>query len=292
MAYTTTDLASSLKNYVDANKMQLLVDSVATSDDTSFMSLMPDTRTSAPVVILDLDANLADGTNCGFQGGNTDISSRIVTVKPIKAQYEWCEKDLLNTALASEFSKDEKAFEEKLTQMIVEKNSKALNALIWEGNTSNSDLIDGIMTIVANESSITPISNSRTNYMDRIKDIYLAIRPELMDETEVYCSPVAFRTLVMELNDAKLINYNLGINDNAKSFVYPGTNLKINMIQGMGSDTKMIATVPSNLVLATAFDDDELRLWYSADNETFRATWMVMAGTQIAFPDRVVYDVD
>ena len=290
MAYNTAKLSEALKNYVDANKMQLLVDSVATSDDTSMMSLMPDAKTDSPIVILSLDAEIVDGMACGFDGNDTSISDRIVKVTPVKAQYEWCEKDLIRTALASEYSKDNMAFEQKLTQMIVEKNSRKLNSLIWTGKkTGGSDLMDGLMTIIAGETSITPITNSRTNYMDRIKDIYLAIKPEYVATTEVYCSPVVFRNLIMELNDAKVINYNLNVTD-AKSFIYPGTNLKINMIEALGNSTEIIATEPTNMVLATSFEDDSIRVWYSADNETFRATWFVIAGVQIAFPDRVVYD--
>lgn len=291
MAYTTTNLDSKLKQYLDANKMKLFVDSVATSNETNWMSLMPNTRTDAPVVILSLDAALQSGASCSFNAADTDISNRTVHVIPIKADYEWCENQLLGTAFASEFSKDEMAFEEKLTKMIVEKNSRALNELLYMGDTGNGDLYDGLLTLIAADTAITPISNSRTNYMDRIKDIYLAIDPKYADNTVVLCSPVVYRNLVMELTDAKVLNYDYFVNGTADEFTYPGTNLKIRQIQAMGTSTYIVATPEDNIVYATDFESDSLRVWFSADNQTWRAEWLVCAGINYAFSDRIVYDI-
>lgn len=288
MAWTTTNLNQKLKEYLDANKMQLFVDSVAANDETGFMSLMPNTRTDAPIVILSLDAALASGATCSFSAANTDISNRIVKVIPIKADYEWCENDLLNTAFASEFSKDEMAFEEKLSTMIMQKNQKALNELMYTGSTSGGDLYDGLLTIMDADTAITPIANSRTNYMDRVKDIYLAIKPEYSNSV-LFVSPVVYKALVMELTDAKVLNYDYFINGKSNEFTYPGTNLVVRQIEAMGNTTEMFATPEDNLVYATDFEKDSLRVWFSADNGTWRAEWLVMAGVNYAFSDRIVY---
>ncbi len=291
MAWTTTNLDAKLKAYLDANKMKLFVDSVATNNETSWMSLMPNTRTDAPIVILNLDASLQSGKVCNFNAANTEISNRVVKVIPIKADYEWCENELLGTAFASEFSKDDMAFEEKLTKMIVEKNSRALNELLYMGDTNNGDLYDGLLTTIAADSAITPISNSRSNYMDRIKDVYLAIDPKYAADTVCFVSPVVYRNLVMELTDAKVLNYDYFVNGTADEFTYPGTNLKIRQIQAMGTSTDIIATPEDNVVFATDFENDSLRVWFSADNQTWRAEWLVCAGVNYAFSDRIVYDV-
>lgn len=290
MAYTTTNLDQKLAQYLDANKMKLFVDSVVANNETSFMSLMPNTRTDAPIVILSLDAALQSGKTCGFNPEDTDISSRIVKVIPVKADYEWCENQLLGTAFASEFSKDEMAFEEKLTKMIVDKNTKALNELVYTGSVSNGDLMDGLLTIMAADSSITPISNNRANYMDRVKDIYLAIKPEHSDSV-LFVSPVVYKNLVMELTDAKVLNYDYFINGTSNEFTYPGTNLKVRCIEAMGTSTQMFATPEENLVYATDFESDSLRVWFSADTQTWKAQWLVTAGVNYAFSDRIVYDV-
>ena len=290
MAYTTTNLDQKLAQYLDANKMKLFVDSVVANNETSFMSLMPNTRTDAPIVILSLDAALQSGATCGFNPEDTDISSRTVHVVPIKADYEWCENQLLGTAFASEFSKDDMAFEEKLTKMIVDKNTRALNELIYAGDTQNGDLIDGILTIMANDAAITPISNSRSNYMDRVKDIYLAIKPEHSDSV-LFVSPVVYKNLVMELTDAKVLNYDYFINGTTNEFTYPGTNLKVRCIEAMGQSTYMFATPEDNLVYATDFESDSLRVWFSKDSQTWKAQWMVCAGVNYAFSDRIVYDI-
>ena len=290
MAYTTTNLNQKLADYLDANKMKLFVDSVVANNETSFMSLMPNTRTDAPIVILSLDAALQSGKTCGFNPEDTDISSRIVKVIPVKADYEWCENQLLGTAFASEFSKDEMAFEEKLTKMIVDKNTKALNELVYTGSVSNGDLMDGLLTIMAADTSITPISNSRANYMDRVKDIYLAIKPEYSDSV-LFVSPVVYKNLVMELTDAKVLNYDYFINGTSNEFTYPGTNLKVRCIEAMGTSTQMFATPEENLVYATDFESDSLRVWFSADTQTWKAQWLVTAGVNYAFSDRIVYDV-
>lgn len=291
MAYTTTDLNQKLAQFLDANKMKLFVDSVATSNETNWMSLMPNTRTDAPVVILSLDAALQSGATCGFNPEDTDISSRTVHVIPIKADYEWCENQLLGTAFASEFSKDEMAFEEKLTKMIVEKNGRALNELLYTGNTSNGDLYDGLLTQIAADTAITPISNSRANYMDRIKDVYLAIDVKYANDTVVLVSPVVYRNLIMELTDAKVLNYDYLVNGASDEFTYPGTNLKIRQIQAMGTSTAIVATPEDNIVYATDFESDSLRVWFSGDSQTWKAEWLVCAGINYAFSDRIVYDV-
>jgi hypothetical protein len=290
MAFTTSNLDSKLKQYLDSNKMKLFVDSVVANDETSFMSLMPGTRTDAPIVILALDAALQSGAACGFNPADTDISNRTVHVIPVKADYEWCENDLLGTAFASEFSKDDMAFEEKLTKMIVDKNTKALNELVWAGDTNSGDLMDGLLTIIANDAAITPISNNRQNYMDRVKDVYMAIKPEHSDSV-LFVSPVVYKTLVMELTDAKVLNYDYFINGKTNEFTYPGTNLRVRCIESMGTSTYMFATTEENLVYATDFESDSLRVWFSPDNQTWRAEWLVLAGVNYAFSDRIVYDI-
>lgn len=291
MAYTVTDLDAKLKNYLDANKMKLFVDSVATKNDTNWMSLMPNTRTDAPIVILSLEAALQSGKACGFTPEDTDISSRVVKVIPIKADYEWCENDLLGTAFASEFSKDDMAFEEKLSQMIIDKNTKALNAMLYTGSVSGGDLYDGLLTEIAGDVNITPIDNHDTNYMDRVKAIYLAIKPEYADNTVLFVSPLVYRNLIMELTDAKVLNYDYFINGKSDEFTYPGTNLIVRQIQAMGNTTEMFATPEDNVVYATDFENDSLRVWYSADNQTWRAEWLVCAGINYAFSDRIVYSI-
>ena len=290
MAYTTTDLNTKLKDYLDANKMKLFVDSVAMNGDTSWMSLMPNTRTDAPVVILSLDAALQSGKVCSFNPANTDISDRIVHVVPVKADYEWCENTLLGTAFASEYSKDEMAFEEQLTKMIVDKNNQKLNQVLFTGNTQSGDLIDGLLTLIAADSTITPQANSSANQIDRIKEVYKAIKPEYQDDTIVLVSPVTYKALVLELTDAKILNYDYFINGTANEFTFPGTNLKIRCIKGMGTSTDIVATPEDNIVYATDFESDSLRVWYSNDNGTWRAEWLVCAGINYAFGDRIVYN--
>ena len=291
MAFVLTNLDAKLKAYLDANKMKLFVDSVATNNETNWMSLMPGTRTDAPIVILGLDAALQSGASCGFNAADTDMSSRTVKVIPVKANYEWCENDLLNTAFASEFAKDDMAFEEKLSKMIVEKNTRALNELLYMGDTNNGDLYDGLVTLIAADASITPINQSRTNYMDRIKDVYLAIDPKYADNTVCLVSPVVYRNLVMELTDAKVLNYDYFVNGTTDEFTYPGTNLKIRQIQAMGQSTDIIATPEENIVYACDFESDSMRVWFSEDNGTWRAEWLVTAGINYAFSDRIVYDI-
>ena len=76
----------------------------------------------------------------------------------------------------------------------------------------------------------------------------------------------------------------------ANEIVVPGTDIKVVKTYGLAGSLTILGTSPKFLVYGTDLESDmeDIKMWYSEDNDTtrFRANWT--SGIQMAFPDYVV----
>ena len=72
--------------------------------------------------------------------------------------------------------------------------------------------------------------------------------------------------------------------------VWPGTNVEIIGVGGLNGTNKMVCTNLDNIFVGTdlAHEEEEVKMWYSQDNDEVRFRMTCKYGTQISFPDQVV----
>ena len=83
-------------------------------------------------------------------------------------------------------------------------------------------------------------------------------------------------------------HYNPG-NENLEYFLLPGTDVKVVKTAGLAGSLKILGTYPANLFYGCDMqnDNEDVDMWWSQDNRTFRLEVLWNSGVQIAFPDQV-----
>ena len=162
-SYTITSLDSRLKNYLDVNKDQLIMDAIFNSKSSKLFTLQTGVKSPTAIVRLDSTVEFATDT-CSFSAGGSDtFTNRILTPNFIKVNKVYCDKDLLNTWKASDVriaatNNDSIPFE----QQILEQNGKVISAeiekLLWVGDktngTGNMAFADGLKTLIDAETGV------------------------------------------------------------------------------------------------------------------------------------------
>ena len=96
--------------------------------------------------------------------------------------------------------------------------------------------------------------------------------------------------MLVNLKNANLFHY---VSDAATemTMVYPGTNMTLIAVGGLNGTNKLFAGSLSNFFLGTdlANEEEEVKMWYSLDNDEVRVRFTFAYGVQVAFPAEVVY---
>ena len=101
-SYTITDLDSRLKNYLEVNKDQLIMDAIFNSKTSKLFQLQTGVKNETAIVRLDSTVEFAND-NCSFSAGGSDtFTNRTLVPNFIKVNKVYCDKDLLKSWKASE----------------------------------------------------------------------------------------------------------------------------------------------------------------------------------------------
>lgn len=291
MAYNVT----SLQDYVNENKKELISKSVFGNDTVKYVNTELGIKFKSAIHLLETDPVLQART-CGFDAsGNVTYSNAYIEVAPIKVNMELCDEDLrtkwmqdeLKTAAGQEVLPFEQRVSNEIADSIARKNEK----LIWQGDTSNGDLVDGFLTRILDSSVAIDASSAATTVYGKIKDVYNNIPVEILDKAEIFVGIDDFRTLQQELVTANLYHFQ-PTEAQALEFVLPGSNTKIHAVSGLNAQHAIVAANPAYLYVGMdmANDAEEFDIWYSREAQTHKVVVKYNLGTQIIFPDLIVYD--
>ena len=297
-------IVTGLTSYVEEQRYPLMRKAFLGGDSIRKMNKQLGIKGSAKLNLMDVSASFADGEVCGFSGGpQTEFSQRQIDTAPIKSEQEWCWKKVWGKYLESEYrvqaGEQGMPFEEEITNDLVDSIATKLETAVWQGDTTsaNADLnqFDGLLKIMAAASADTQNVDiaSGTSAYDAVVSIFMAI-PEVVlrkKNVEILLSPEMYRAYAMDLVAKNLYHYNPG-NGAAtdEGFLMPGTNVRVVKVDGLAGTKKIIAASWDNLVYGCDLlgGEEEFRLWYNNDEETFRFRALWNSGVQVAFPDEIV----
>ena len=298
MAFVVTGLS----DYVQNNRELLLKDIVLGADTIKRMTIQPGVKKDAELNYLAVAPALQSGADCGWNAsGNATFTKRVINTAAIKVNMAFCKKTLLGkwTEYVVRYGADnnEFPFEQYIIDEVKKNIQKQLEKLIWQGDTSNSDLFDGLLKIInaATGTIKVNIASGKSAY-EAIYAVYMAIPEEIL-ETEglaINVSPKVFRAFCKELTDKNMYHYEAG--NGVREVILPGTGCPVKMVMGLADSTsahkdrKIVATYDKNLVYGCDMLDDaeEVKAWYSEDADEHRLKVDFNAGVQIAFPDLCV----
>jgi len=293
---------SALTDYIKTNESVILRDTILGSgikgETIPMMRKQLGVKTSERLNYLDVTPVLQAVTGCGFSAqGSTVFSERDITTAQAKYNDEWCIEKLLGkfTEYEVRIGADDQAmpFEAEIVDQVVKGINKAVEQQVWQGNTASGSLINGLVTIALgadSASTITGETASGATAYAAIKQAYMALPEEIVDEAVIFVSPAIFREYVQDLVTANLYHYDPAFSGELTEMFIPGTDVKVRKTYGLTGSNYIYATVPENMVYATDFvnNKEEIKGWYSDDDDVYRMKSRFNFGVNTLFPDAVV----
>lgn len=301
---------SALTNYVNEQNTDILVKSLFGSKTAAMLQaagqVQVGVKSAEALNILSSDVYFqADG--CGYtSSGNTTFSQRTITVGKIKVEEDLCPKTLeakwMQTQIAAG-SPTAVPFEQAITESKASVIAKQLEVAMWQGDTAtsntnpNTNKFDGFVklidaasasTIAGNTSSATAVTVA--NIEGLIDDIYNVIPADIAmaDDLVLWIGIDNFKKYTTALRNSNLFHY--AADAASMEIVIPATNVKMVAVGGLNGTNRMFAGRLSNFFVGTdlANEEEDVRYWYSEDNDTVRFRMTCKYGVQVAFPDQIV----
>lgn len=256
-------------------------------------------KTKEMLNILNVNPALQSGAACGWAAsGSTEFSERLIETAQIKAQDEYCEKTLLGKVVefaTTARADDNRPFEAEILDEVVGKINEKMEKLVWQGDKSQGDLIDGFLVQAASSgdsaSTITVTGSSATSISERVEAVIMALPEELLDKATIFISPANFRKLAFELQKAYKYNANLYDADvEDRDIIYPGSEIRVHKTIGLMGSDKLYASAYDNMVYGCDLENDQekVRAFEDQKNGTWCYDIQWNAGVKTIFPDMVV----
>ena len=296
---------SGLTDYVKVNQDVLIKGIVlggVKGDTIPMLRKQLGIKTKERLNYLDVDPVLQDGSNCGFSAsGSTAFSEREIETAQIKAQDQYCDKDLLGkfaeyqVKIAATKDGSDMPFEAEILNEVVGKINEKMEKLVWQGDKNNGDLIDGFLTQAEGAdsgSTIMVTGSSATSISARIEEMVAAVPEDFdADKMTIFVSPANFRKLAFEL--VKDYKYNANMFDadvENRDIIYPGTSIKVHKTIGLLGSDKLVASPVENLAYGADLmnDEEKIRFWYDDNTELFKYSIHWNAGVKSLYPDLVI----
>ena len=282
MAYNVEALGA----YVQENKDIILKDIVFGGEYGNTIPLMTKQlgiKTTEKIHPSTLEAVLQDVSGeCGFTPqGDLKITERSITTSQKKVNMEFCLEKLLGKFAEYKVrvgaNEDALPFEAEIIDGLVKSINKQVEKGVW------TDLI-------TNTTAQLTVASTGTAY-ERVMAVYMALPEAVLEDAVIFVSPATFREYVNDLVNKNFYHYNPADGDLEEIFI-PGSGVKVRKAKGLAEQTEdvIFGTSPKNMIYGTDFMDnkEEVKAWFSDDNDTYRIKVRFNYGANVAFPDLVV----
>ena len=303
-----------LDNYVKTNEQMLIVKSFFTPKTATYMQKLTGVKSSIQVPSLADDFYWAAGGTCGSiqASGDTTISSRILTVAPIKIEKSWCIATLeakytqLMLSPGSNYESLPGGIDEAFMNFLMGAQGEKVEVALWQsvsggGSSDYTSKFNGLIqvigaasgTINANASAfITPVTAiTAANVISVLQAIYAAIPVAILDkeDTRIFIGTDVSRLYQQALINANQFNY-IPSTDSLGEYYLHGTNVKIAPVPGLNGTAKAYALRASNMFMGVDLEneEEELKTWYSLDFDSVYMRMKFKLGTQISQPTEIV----
>lgn len=286
MAYSYN--VDGLGAYVQENKDIILKDIVFGGEYGNTIPLMTKQlgiKTTEKIHPSTLEAVLQDIDSvnpCGFKAmGELKFTDREIVTKQKKVNMEFCLEKLLGKFAEYKVrvgaNPDALPFEAEIIDGLVKSINKQVEKGVWTDLITNTD------------AQLT-VASTGTAY-ERVMAVYMALPEEILEDAVIFVSPATFREYVNDLVNKNFYHYNPADGDLEEIFI-PGSGVKVRKALGLAGQTEdvIFGTSPKNMIYGTDFMDnkEEVKAWFSDDNDTYRIKVRFNYGANVAFPDLVV----
>ena len=268
------------------------------------ISIQTGVKGKAHINFLELSAVLQDGSACQFNAADElALTQREIVTAPIKVDGEICPRTLRGTyaeyLIRINATSEELPFEQYIIDAVVAEVNKKIEKLIWQGDTASADpnlkWINGFLKQAGADANVIPVTITGTPasvYAD-ILAVYNAAPEEALERgLSIFVSPAEFRAFVQALVTNNYYHDSGPQDSYPDEFIFPGTDARVVRTPGLAglASEAMLATFPRNLYYGCDVegDSEDIDIWYSKDNRTFRYEVLWNSGVAYAFPDQIV----
>ena len=304
MSYTNFTV-SGLTAYIAQSKDLLIKNLVLGRGTRERISIQTGVKYKEHLHILDVDPVFASGLDCGFTGaGTATLTERLIECPALQVNMEICPDNLIGKyaeyLVRLNANENELPFEQYLMDGIIDGINRKIEKMIWQGDKTNQSSdpvlkwIDGFITLATASVSASTgvvgesISSGKTAY-EGLKQVAAKMTDNAIERGGViFVAPAIFRSFMQDM--VALNYYHFNPENDGKEFELPGTSIKIINTPGMAGSLKVLGTYEKNLYYGCDMENDneDVKVWFSEDNQTYRLLAKWNSGVQIAFLDQCV----
>ena len=275
---------SALSAYVEEKSIPLINQVVLGSSIVRDMTTQTGVKTKARIHYLSTDPTFQDGSACGFNAaGSAALTEREIETGLIKINYEFCNNELLGKY--SEYlvriaaGAEDLGFEKELMDSIIANIQKKLEKMIFLGDKGNSDMFNGLIKVAKDAGVSEDVLTISDGAYANIKSVYMSLPEEAIEKgATIYVSPAK-----------NLFHYAGPTDAYPTEIVFPGTDVKVTRAAGLAGTDYILAGVPKDWFYGTDMEgaNEEIKVWYSNDQDVVRMKVLFNAGVQVAFVNEV-----
>ena len=305
--------------YIEENKAELITKAILGSKTMGLVDVRTGIKSSERIPVLESTTPWQAGTSCGFStSGTTTINQITLSTTPIQVMEQVCLNDLeqyfTQKWLPAGANNDSTSLAAAIVDRKMAQIANQVERAVWQGKTTYTNdtvlkaingLISTIDTAGTAVAATQQASISTSTVRGIFEDIYTKIPAAAAwnEEVVAFCGMDTFKTLLVKLTTDNLYHYTTDSSANRWEIVYPGTNMKIVALPGLNNDNsvetgalptavknRIFATYKSNLLVGTDLtsDMDNLKVWYSEDDDVLKFRTRFRLGVQVKFADHIV----
>lgn len=286
---------SALSTYVEEHNIPLINQIVLGGSIIQDLTVQPGIKTKARIHYLSTDPTFQDGSACGFNAsGSAALTEREIETGLVKVNMEFCQKELLGKyaeyLVRISAGAEDLGFEKELVDSIIANIQKKLEVKIFQGRKDGGDQFDGLIKVATDAGVSEDVLTKSDGAYANIKQVYMSIPEEALEKgATIYVSPATYREFTQELVAKNLFHYAGPIDAAPTEIMFPGTDVKVKKAAGLAGTDYIFAGVSKDWFYGCDLQDanEELKLWYSDDDDVVRIKALWNTGLQVAFPDQV-----
>ena len=286
---------SALSNYVEEHNIPLINNIVIGGSIIQDMTVQPGIKSKARIHYLNTDPTFQDGKSCGFNAaGTAALTEREIETGIIKVNLEFCQKELIGkyaeylTRISA--GAEDLGFEKELVDSIIANIQKKLEVKIFQGRKDGGDQFDGLIKVATDAGVSEDVLSKSDGAYANIKQVYMSLPESAIEKgATIYVSPATYREFTQELVAKNLFHYAGPVDAYPTEIIFPGTDVKVKKAAGLAGTDYIFAGVSKDWFYGCDLQDanEELKVWYSQDDDVVRMKALWNTGLQVAFPDEV-----
>lgn len=286
------ELIVNLPEYIEQNREQLYVDAVAPNEITKWLDVMLGVKHAAAIHTLSSEVVL-HAAECGWNpDGQDTIAEKEIFVHLVSIEKEFCYlNDLVETYANYQYrwaaGLETLPFEQKFAESNVAAVKRALNELVWKGDSGLS--ITGLIADVEDTDNIVNFASGDTA-VAKVDAMVASVSAKMLRKgVRIFMSMTDFRNYVLESNSTCCANRPV-LDAASESITYAGdSRITLVPLEGLEDTGVMIAATPDALVYATDIADAPARydFWFERKEQAFMFRILFAAGTAVRYDDEV-----